>query len=255
MGKMFKTALSETSKMRVFSGTFFGTVFCIATALFADSFSFSEMSQVYFKRALATDILLPTFVGGPFFYVLLEKIRQLAIARAALQKIASTDSLTAVLNRGAFVMLVEAYLDKAQAEPRLQAGSLLIVDADHFKKINDTHGHQAGDHALKIIASTIQRTLKTVDIVGRVGGEEFCVFLPRALEREARQVAESIRRHIHEIHFPTDGSEQLSVSVGGVSFSKQVTYKEIFAIADQRLYEAKASGRNTVRMGSLMVSA
>lgn len=103
-------------------------------------------------------------------------------------------------------MLVEAYLDKANAEPRMQAGSLLIVDADHFKEINDTHGHQAGDHALKIIASTIQNTLKSANIVGRVGGEEFCVFLPKAREEEALQIAEDIRAGIYSIHFPFDTS-------------------------------------------------
>ncbi|MBO9096862.1 MULTISPECIES: GGDEF domain-containing protein [unclassified Rhizobium] len=247
---------SETSRARVAAGTFFGTLTCVLAAIYADSFNFSEMSHDHFRRALATDILLLTFVGGPFFYILLDKIRQLAITRRSLQQIASTDSLTAVSNRGAFVMLVEAYLDKANAEPRMQAGSLLIVDADHFKEINDTHGHQAGDHALKIIASTIQNTLKSANIVGRVGGEEFCVFLPKAREEEALQIAEDIRAGIYSIHFPFDTSaEHLSVSVGGVSFSSQMTYKEIFAIADQRLYEAKASGRNTVRLASLMDAA
>lgn len=246
-----KVKLSETSRLRVAVGTVCGTLFCVAAAVFADSFNFAEMSPELFRRALATDILLPTLVGGPFFFFLLEKIRQLAVARAELQKLASTDSLTAVLNRGAFVMLVEAYLAKIEAEERVEAGALLIVDADYFKAINDTHGHQAGDHALKLIAGTIQRRLSAVDLVGRIGGEEFCVFLPRTREDEARVVAEDIRQQVHTLHFPgNNGSGRLTVSVGGVSFSKRVTYKDVFAMADRLLYEAKAAGRNRVCLRS-----
>ncbi len=252
MIRFAKLKLSETSRLRVVVGTVCGTLVCALAAVFADSFNFAEMSADHFRRSLATDILLPTLVGGPFFFFLLDKIRQLAVARVELQTLASTDSLTAVLNRGAFVMLVEAYLDKVDNEERINAGSLLIVDADHFKAINDTHGHQAGDHALKLIASAIQRRLSAVDIVGRIGGEEFCVFLPKAREEEARLVAEDIRQQIHAIAFPSDiDTGRLSVSVGGVSFTNRVTYKDIFAMADRFLYEAKAAGRNTVCLRSL----
>lgn len=240
---------SETSQVHVYAGTLIGTAVCVAVAVFADSFNFAEMSTDHFRRALATDILLPIVIGGPFFYFLLEKIRQLAVARLELQHLASTDSLTAVLNRGAFVMLVEAYLEKAAAGSLSPVGSLLIVDADHFKQINDEYGHQSGDRALKLIASTIRGTLTGAQIVGRIGGEEFAVFLPDVQSERAYELAETIRRRVGDIIFPEGTSENvLSVSIGGASFSKPESYKEIFKIADIKLYEAKSAGRNLVRL-------
>ncbi|KQQ74406.1 hypothetical protein ASF70_08150 [Rhizobium sp. Leaf321] len=239
----------ETSRLRVFAGTLLGTALCVVAAVLADSFNFAEMSQDHFRRALATDILLPTLIGGPFFYFLLEKIRQLAVAKVELQRLASTDSLTAVLSRGAFEMLVEAYLERARAGSLPQTGSFLIVDADHFKAINDGHGHQAGDQALKLIAGAIKETLSPADLVGRVGGEEFAVFLPAVVDDTASRTAELIRQRIRALPFPRDvGEGLLSVSIGGATFRENTSYEELFKTADRRLYEAKASGRNLVRM-------
>lgn len=239
---------SETSKAHVVAGTVIGTLACVAAALLADSVNFAEMSPQHFKRALATDILLPTIIGAPFFYFLLEKIRQLALARIELQHMAMTDSLTSVLNRGAFVMLVEAYLERAETGSLPQTGSLLIVDADHFKNINDIHGHQAGDQALKLIAEAIRRTLTGPELVGRIGGEEFAVFLPSSPSQKATEIAEAIRSEIRGLPFPEGVSEgNLSVSIGGATFFEPITYKELFKRADTRLYEAKTSGRNAVR--------
>lgn len=239
---------SETSKAHVIAGTIIGTLACVLAALLADSLNFAEMSPQHFRRAIAIDILLPTIIGGPFFYFLLEKIRQLAVARLELQHMAMTDSLTSVLNRGAFVMLVEAYLEKAEMGSLPPSGTLLIVDADHFKNINDVHGHQAGDQALKLIATAIKGALTGPEIVGRIGGEEFAVFLPNALPEKASMTAETIRRKIRSLPFP-DGVYEgiLSVSIGGATFSRSTTYKELFKLADSRLYEAKALGRDLVR--------
>lgn len=251
MLSFIRLARSETSKTHVFVGSFLGTLACVAAAIFADSFNFADMSPQLFRRALATDILLPIIIGGPFFYFLLEKIRQLAIARLELQHLASTDSLTAVLNRGAFVMLVEAYLEKAGDGSLPQSGSLLVIDADHFKHINDVHGHQAGDQALKLIAATIKQNLSGSDLVGRIGGEEFAVFLPAVVGERAHQIAEAIRQNIRSLPFPEGVSDGiLSVSIGGAAFSRPATYKELFKLADRRLYDAKSSGRNRVRLGT-----
>jgi diguanylate cyclase len=123
------------------------------------------------------------------------------------------------------------------------------VDADHFKHINDEHGHQIGDQALKIIATTIRDALTGAEIVGRIGGEEFAVFLPNVDRERAFEIADGIRRKIGNIIFPEDNAERiLSVSIGGVSFSNPASYKELFKVADRRLYEAKASGRNLVKI-------
>ena len=239
--------LSPTSWGRVIAVTVVGTAVCIAAAFFVDSYNFASLSPEALRWAKLTDFFLPLVLGGSFFLFLMWKMRQLAIAQKALTIVAATDSLTAVFNRGAFSMLVEAYLDQARSHSVVNAGALLIVDADHFKTINDRLGHDCGDQALKLIAKTIQGQLRGADIVGRIGGEEFAVFLPGADSSQSWLVAESIRRRIREAEFAPDGRPcPLSVSIGGIAFSGPTTYAEMFLVADRHLYKAKSNGRDQV---------
>ncbi|CCV12847.1 GGDEF domain-containing protein [Mesorhizobium sp. STM 4661] len=239
--------LSPTSWGRVVAVTVAGTAVCIAAAFFVDSFNFPYLSPEALWRAQLTDLLLPLVLAGSFFSFLMFKMRQLAIAKKELTIVAATDSLTAVFNRGAFSMLVEAYLEQARTHSVIDAGALLIVDADHFKTINDRLGHDCGDQALKLIARTIQGQLRGADIVGRIGGEEFAVFLPGADPSQSRLVAEGIRRRIREAEFSPDGQPcPLSVSIGGVAFSGPTTYAKMFVVADKHLYKAKSNGRDQV---------
>jgi diguanylate cyclase (GGDEF)-like protein len=144
-------------------------------------------------------------------------------------------------------MLVDAYLEQAVKQPAQDAGAFLVIDADHFKLVNDRYGHQKGDDALQLIARAIQTALRQGDIVGRIGGEEFGVFLPKAGFAQAGIVAERIRSQINEIEFPPATRKHvLSVSVGGVAFGGQTAYDDLFRVADQCLYSAKAKGRNRV---------
>ncbi|UVK44705.1 GGDEF domain-containing protein [Mesorhizobium sp. AR07] len=242
-----KLDLSPTSWGRVFAVTIVGTAFFIAVAFFVDSFNFPYLSPEAVWRAQLTDLMLPLVLGGSFLSFLMWKIRQLAIAQRDLTVIAATDSLTAVLNRGAFSMLVEAYLEQTRKQERANSGALLIIDADHFKAINDRLGHDCGDQALKLIAQAIKGQLRGGDIVGRIGGEEFGVFLPGVDPSQSWVVAESIRRRIREMDFSPDGKPcPLSVSIGGTSFSGPTTYEQIFLAADRRLYAAKSNGRDQV---------
>ncbi|WP_137933745.1 GGDEF domain-containing protein [Mesorhizobium comanense] len=242
-----KLDLSPTSWGRVVAVTVAGTAFFIAVAFFVDSFNFPYLSVEAVRRAELTDLLLPLVLGGSFLFFLMWKIRQLAIAQRDLSIVAATDSLTAVLNRGAFSMLVEAYLEQTRKQEQTRSGALLIIDADHFKSINDRLGHDSGDQALKLIAQAIKGQLRGVDIVGRIGGEEFGVFLPGVEPSQSWLVAESIRRRIREMEFSPGGrSCPLSVSIGGISFSGPTTYEAIFSAADRRLYAAKSNGRDQV---------
>ncbi len=244
--------LSATSWARVILITVAGTSFCIAAAFFVDSFNFPYLSDEALRRAILTDMFLPLVLAGTFIFFLTWKMRQLAIAQRDLSIFASMDSLTAVLNRGAFSLLVEAYLEQTRKEAEIRSGALLIVDADHFKTINDKLGHNRGDQALKIIAHTIKEQLRGADIVGRIGGEEFGVFLPGASPQQSLAVAERIRQSIREVSFaPAGDLWPLSVSIGGVVFDSQTTYDEIFLVADQRLYVAKANGRDQVNFADL----
>ena len=239
--------LSPTSWGRVVVVTAAGTAFFIAAAFFVDSFNFPSLSPQALRWAQLTDLFLPLILGGSFLFFLMWKMRQLAVAQKELGVIAATDSLTTVFNRGAFSMLVEAYLDQARSHAVADTGALLIVDADHFKSINDRLGHDCGDQALKLIAQAIKGQLRGSDIVGRIGGEEFGVFLPGVDPSQSRLVAEGIRRRIREMDFSPGGRAcPLSVSIGGTSFSGPTTYEAIFSAADRRLYTAKSNGRDQV---------
>lgn len=242
-----KLDLSATSWGKVIVGTTVGTVACVAAALIVDFPNFPTLSADALTRSVLVDLLLPAFLAGPLLFLLLSKMRQLAIAHRDMTVIASTDSLTRVLNRGAFTMMVDAYLTEAKKEASLRSGSLLVVDADHFKRINDTLGHQQGDAALQMIAETIRGSVRSTDLVGRIGGEEFGIFLPGANQQQAAAVAEKIRASIAQIDFPPGGvSKSLSVSVGGAIFADEISFDELFLTADKCLYAAKSSGRNRV---------
>jgi len=246
-GARVKLDFSATGKARIIAGTVVGTLFCIAATIFVDSYNFPNLTESELRRALMIDTLLPAGLAVPLLFLLLHKMRQLSIAHRDISIIATTDSLTAVLNRGAFKMLVDAYLEQAVKQPAQAAGAFLVIDADHFKSINDRYGHQCGDDALQLIARSIQSSLRLGDIVGRIGGEEFGVFLPKAGLDQAGIVAERIRAQIREIEFPPATKKHvLSVSVGGVSFGGQTVYDDLFRVADQCLYSAKARGRNRV---------
>ena len=165
---------------------------------------------------------------------------QLAAAHRRLEEKASRDDMTGMLNRESFF----ASLDGSRRES--DRGALLIIDADHFKAINDDFGHLTGDEALLLIAAAIKRGVRAGDVLGRIGGEEFCAFLPGTDEREAGQIAERIRREVEAICFQPDGGQAipLTVSIGGALCPQGVKIPDLMRSADRRLYEAKHSGRN-----------
>ena len=120
-----------------------------------------------------------------------------------------------------------------------------MIDADNFKAINDLFGHDAGDEALTIIARSIRAVLRAGDLVGRMGGEEFGVYLPGSDQRGTEIIAERIRRSVNLAVFAPDGRQRpLSVSIGGAVFEGPASFSDLFRIADQRLYGAKQTGRN-----------
>lgn len=165
---------------------------------------------------------------------------QLAAAHRRLEEKASRDDMTGMLNRESFF----ASLDGSRRES--DRGALLIIDADHFKAINDDFGHLTGDEALLLIAAAIRNGVRSGDILGRIGGEEFGAFLIGANEVEARHIAERIRREVELIRFrPVDErTVPLTVSIGGTICGLGATVSELMRGADRRLYEAKNGGRN-----------
>lgn len=234
-----------TTQRRVAFLSAVGTAVCIAIAFAIDSYSLSERTWTAGNDPWK-NVVIPAVIAPPFFYFLLTKVRQLAIARHRLEIVASTDSLTSCLNRAAFSTLVEAYLAKFENTAR-GLGAMLVVDLDHFKRVNDKFGHAAGDEALKAVTAAIRSALREVDLIGRIGGEEFCVFLPGARPDHCAQIAERIRSSVEQVDFKASEEKwPMSVSIGGATFSGTTTFSELFRSADRRLYEAKRAGRNQV---------
>ncbi|MGE3306510.1 MAG: GGDEF domain-containing protein [Rhizobiaceae bacterium] len=165
---------------------------------------------------------------------------ELAVAHAKLSEKASRDDMTGMLNRESFF----ATLDDTRGDAR--RGALLIIDADHFKRINDNYGHLVGDDALLKISAAIARAVRKSDVLGRIGGEEFGAFLGGASDIEAAIVAERIRREVELVCFrpKEDRILPLTVSIGGTSCAPEATVSDLMRAADKRLYEAKQSGRN-----------
>jgi len=143
--------------------------------------------------------------------------------------------------------MVEGYLDRVTREQAKAEGALLVIDVDHFKNVNDSYGHDTGDEALRLIAATIRNSVRDVDIVGRLGGEEFGVFLPGLSRDLTAGIAERIRLAIHETAFAPEGKpHRLSVSIGGVTLLQEASFTDLYRIADQHLYAAKNDGRDRV---------
>jgi diguanylate cyclase (GGDEF)-like protein len=159
-----------------------------------------------------------------------------------------TDELTKVFNRRYFNQRFEREMQRAQRYHRVLA--LIMLDIDHFKIFNDTHGHLWGDAVLKQVAQTLDDNLRKADILARFGGEEFVILLPEIDKKHGRQVAEKLRRAIENTSFPKAGTQPLgriTVSLGLAAFPEDAEGAgDLIHHADQGLYLAKSRGRNQV---------
>lgn len=166
---------------------------------------------------------------------------------AELERVATYDSLTEALNRGAF--LREAERTFAELKNTGQPVSVVLIDVDHFKQVNDAFGHAAGDLALVALSSVVRASIRNGDVFGRLGGEEFSLLLPGAGAQEAQAVANRLRRQVERMQTALPGGEvlELTISVGvATSPTAQVPLSEMLSFADQTMYEAKHAGRNRV---------
>lgn len=168
------------------------------------------------------------------------KQRELQQAKAELQRLALTDALTGLLNRRAWD---EANALEAEREKRWGEGHAVIaLDLDHFKKVNDTHGHAAGDAVLKAVGALLARSFRKLDSVARVGGEEFGVLLPHTPASDAAALAGELREAIEALRVPVGELElRITASIGVAHSSEAV---DVQALADARSYAAKRGGRN-----------
>jgi len=160
---------------------------------------------------------------------------------------ADTDELTSILNRRG--LMKQLHLELARCKRYKQSGSILIVDIDFFKKVNDTYGHASGDLVLVRTVEYIKDLLRETDVFGRFGGEEFLIFLPATAEEGTLLVAERIRKFIEQATITLDAASiQITISVGVAICSGNEGVDDLFVHADYALYAAKNHGRNRVEM-------
>lgn len=165
----------------------------------------------------------------------------------SLLKAASSDQLTGISNRRAFYEASELELARYAQKPR--PISLLMLDIDYFKRVNDTYGHIMGDQVIRSLAAVLQRSVRSIDVVARLGGEEFAILLPSTDLSMAVVISERIRKNVAAEEIAV-GNEIITytVSIGAAMVEAGMTSTdELIAAADELLYAAKQGGRNQVR--------
>ncbi|MFH1807122.1 MAG: diguanylate cyclase [Pseudomonadota bacterium] len=183
---------------------------------------------------------------------LIDTQQKLLDAQEKLREQATHDTLTGIWNRGAIFATLEAELERAVRQQT--PCSIVMIDLDHFKNVNDTHGHPIGDQVLVEAARRIRGSLRPYDVLGRYGGEEFLVVAPGCDQRSAGELAERIRSQFCATPIATSGPTlplTLSAGVVALEAGERVELNRWLATADQALYQAKSNGRNTCAAGTL----
>ncbi|MDW9970725.1 diguanylate cyclase [Sinorhizobium meliloti] len=213
----------------------------------------------FLRTTLTVGLVAPSatsFASSPFWLALQYSVAVLGVALALaivqvtvsdtldeLRRERALDPLTGLLNRRGFEEFATVRLQAPHAWPI----SLLVVDIDHFKKVNDTHGHLAGDAVLKTFGQLMLATARQVDVCGRLGGEEFLILMPNCDLEGARIVAERLRTSVGTAVFDGLPKEwRVTASVGIAEIRRGEALLELIARADEALYEAKRSGRDRV---------
>ncbi|MCV6601661.1 MAG: GGDEF domain-containing protein [Cohaesibacter sp.] len=204
-------------------------------------------------EAYVISSLVPLLVAFPItFYVQTQKARlaqmhkDLQKAHAELKHLSQYDDLTQTYNRSTFYELSR---DGAKTG---RDAAILMIDVDHFKQINDSYGHSVGDDALRLIVGAIRSAIRESDVIGRIGGEEFCLYCPQTTSEQAHHIAERVRKAVEALRFEPleDIVHPLTVSIGGSLVDPELDLDKLIQSADHSMYQAKESGRNRVIFGS-----
>ncbi len=196
-------------------------------------------------------LVLPIFISAPISLVLVRQSEsisrlnaELTRAYADMKRVSETDHLTGVQNRAAF----EARIVALQAR---RPGWFLVVDIDHFKAINDSHGHAFGDAALVAVTNALTAVTGPDDIVARIGGEEFAIYLPVASNAAALWLGEQIRQRVADLQLADADGQPIALTVSiGVAGGRGFTAFTGLQAADRAMYRAKEAGRDRVQLDS-----
>ncbi len=198
------------------------------------------------KAYLTLDQLTKSLINTREKWRLLKETERL---QARLQYMAMYDALTETLSRRALIQQLEAEIQRARRHSR--QFSILMLDIDHFKNVNDTYGHIAGDAVLRELALTLNATTRRSDYVGRYGGEEFMVLLPETPLEKAALLAEKLRKAVSLLVVQAEGHtiENTTISLGAAGFEDDPSVESFINRSDKGLYKAKKNGRNQVQYG------
>jgi diguanylate cyclase (GGDEF)-like protein len=231
--------------------------FLIAWALLCTCQILTALRLLYSRADDAAGLLYyglaPSMVAAAVLIALgtSDRVRAQTLALTDAERRAQTDPLTGVLNRRSLIERLDAACMRARA--RGLPISVLFIDLDHFKQVNDSHGHAAGDACLHAIIAPIQAELRQSDVIGRYGGEEFVVILSGADATAARPIAERICRRVAEVRVEGFGQIPLTCSIGvAASDTLGVWGQHLIAHADTAQYAAKRSGRNRVQLAAAL---
>jgi diguanylate cyclase (GGDEF)-like protein len=214
-------------------------------------FFFPEISVIYGTRLRGFAFLLTLVIAFPFVGLFSVVALRMSAFNSQLREMARRDGLTGLLNRSALQELIRARASEPGSD-ETDEDALILIDIDHFKKINDTHGHAAGDHVLRMVAVSIAGNVFERDHVARIGGEEFAVFLIGAGASGAVDAAERIRAALEDNKTYFEGNViRVTASLGGALFPRKASYNTIFQGADFALYRAKRGGRNQCEFNGL----
>lgn len=228
------------SGLRLSHSTISATIMYILI-LFASSYLFTESKSIFIMHNMW---MFSAFSFGLLTAFILEKSSQINFLNSKkLEKLATVDKLTDLYNRFKIENFINEEIQRAERYERVF--SIILLDIDKFKSVNDIHGHHAGDVILKEFSKILKGGVRKVDVVGRWGGEEFLIILTETNIDEAKKVAESLRKEIENFKFSV--VKDKTSSLGVTEYKTSDTIESIINRADIALYKAKENGRNQVQ--------
>lgn len=235
------TTRTQTAPVRpwrqVIWRAFLGTVACVCLSLGLNYLLLFSDVLTPFGRSIVTATLVPIIIGLPLFLLLGRMQIETRRYRQELTRSGTYDKLTGCLNGAVFTSMV----DRRAARPAgPRSGAFLVIHPEHLASINLRFGLGWGDEALRLVASAIRSSVRTDDLIGRIGNAMFGVFLPGATQQDARQVGERIRQAVGQIYFAPKGDKDLlTIRAGGVVFEHELAFEDMFRSAEEMLLDAQ----------------
>ena len=254
LGKLVEFA--RRNWVQVTALTVAGTLECLVISLSLQLLFLGSEDAVTFQRSMLVAFAVPLVFVAPLLVLLGLQSKAFSSLRQRYAEELAHDSLTSCLNGALFSAAVDVYPTLMGSRSGRRTGALLVIDIDHLRTLNERIGRRAGDHALSTIAEIIRQSVRSGDIVGRIGGDEFGVFLPGATRENAERVAERIRHAVFEARFePSATRWPLSVSVGAVLFETEIDLDDLLKAADHQMRVAKEGGGNRIEYTQLRQGA